>query len=234
VEGQYFLTEAYGNGFATWIDDITPHSTATWNGTGTVRFSYHIIGSVDVDSSLSNLPSTPEPAATANVFFDCSRNGAPCFSPDFAPASPGAPQLVRRLTYTGPGTVDEIIDFEMPVQADVPFNYAIRMGPTANIRFASGEDVPIVFSAYAKANFESTGRLVDVTLIDAAGNIVSDARFSAASGTDYVNLIPVPEPNAAWMLLVGLVAVAASVRVTCPLLPYQSFSFCRKSVAKVN
>lgn len=203
---------AYAGGGAGMLDTFTPQSTPTWNTTGFLRFSWLVEGSASVTYSA---PGTPDQAnAGVTLGFDCSYSSvagaasSPCASPDFAPAPPGAYTLTGSRRFGSSQTFNEVLDFDVFVQADRPVTVSMGAGLSAGIGLLYGTPVGVL-NGLAFGDFLNTGRLVAVTLFDSGGNAVLDAVLRSESGFDYLAVTAVPEPSAMLLLLAGLVAVAA-------------------------
>jgi len=204
---------SYSGTSVSMLDEFTPHSNPFWNGTGILRFSWRVQGGVSIAYSA---PGTPEQASTfVTLGFVCQASrgggaGSPCSSPDFDPASPGSNALYGARRYASSQTIDDVFDFDVFVQAD----QTVRVGQSAGVTAAMGVTygTPVgMLNGHAVGEFQDTGRLVNVTLFDAFGNVVPDLVLESGSGFDYlsVNDAPVPLPSTAWLMMSGLLVGAA-------------------------
>lgn len=197
-------------------DTITALPSVTWSGQGRLRFSMLVEGAVSVTYSA---PGTPDQASAAvTLGFECSRTitfGAglatsPCTSPDFAAAPPGSFTLNGARRFESSQQFSDTFDFDINILSGqaATLNLSAALGAGLGYRFGT----PVgVLNALAIGDFQSTGRLVGVTLFDAFGNVVRDAQLQSTSGFDYlsVNAPAVPAPPALGLLLTALGGFAA-------------------------
>lgn len=102
----------------------------------------------------------------------------------------GDPFFLAMIMLTGAGTLAEC-----PTCPEIPFGFVELTGPGAG-----------------SADFFNTMALTGLQPLDEFGNPVSNATFSAASGTRYSEQGVVPEPSSLLLLGAGFLAVARRVR----------------------
>ena len=195
AEGNFNLSSpdtrfAFAN--ATSIDQLTIDAAGLTGTTGTLEVSFNLDGSVS---------SAGQALALAQVGVQWGANG------------PWGLEFGEWNNYTGPASVN----VSVPFTYGTPFYLFYFLGTAVGTPVTFDGDGNAIFtevsgSGSGSVNFFHTLTLNGLQPFDAAGNPVTNAQFSSASGTRYSEEGVVPEPGTLALMGLGLAGALARIR----------------------
>lgn len=166
----------------------------------------HLTGAVSIEYSVAGgavVPGT-DPSLYGDVRLEilCGAGGRNCS---------------QELAFTSSSNVDTVLHFLIPFTAGTAFDLgtevrlvaALGIGGITTDDLANGRTA--VITGHATGDFSHTGVYEGATVLDANGNVLTNAAIQSASGFDYrAGVSAVPIPGAFWLLASALTGLRFS------------------------
>jgi hypothetical protein len=169
-------------------------------GSGTVRMQWAITGANDI-AYIGTDNVVPQADIVLSLECFASAQGQALNCPD------------ANFSWTTAGFVDELVTIDVPILFGVPVDWNFLVRLTARIGFGADACTFCVtsFQGRSIADFGSSGQLVDVQLLDGAGNLLDPSGIQADSGFRY-DLVGQSVPEPSLLALAAPLALAAARR----------------------